>query len=64
MIDTLNECQDLLAEQQLEIERLTIENKLLRSASESQRELNGTLRIQLLKMVEKHEQLNRFVGGE
>jgi hypothetical protein len=64
MVNTLKECQDVLAEQQLKIERLTIENKLLRAASESQRELNGTLRIQLLKMAEKHEQLNRFVGGE
>ena len=32
---TLKDFQALIAEQQLEIERLTVENKLLRSASES-----------------------------
>jgi len=64
MIDTLNECQDLLAEQQVEIERLTIENKLLRQASESHRELNGNLRIQLQDMVERYTKLDKFVGGE
>ena len=60
---TLKDFQDVIAEQQLEIERLTVENKLLRSASESHQELNGNLRIQLRTMVEKYENLNKFVGG-
>jgi hypothetical protein len=37
---------------QLEIERLTIENKLLRSASKEQRELNGTLRVEMNKIID------------
>ena len=61
---TLKDFQDVIAEQQLEIERLTIENKLLRSASESHRELNGNLRIALDDMLEKYTSLNRVVGGE
>ena len=61
---TLKDFQDVIAEQQLEIERLTIENKLLRSASESHRELNGNLRIALDDMLEKYTKLNRVVGGE
>ena len=61
---TLKDFQDVIAEQQLEIERLTIENKLLRSASESHRELNGNLRIALDDMLEKYTSLNRIVGGE
>ena len=60
---TLKDFQDVIAEQQLEIERLTVENKLLRSASESHQELNGNLRIQLRTMVEKYTNLNKFVGG-
>ena len=60
---TLKDFQALIAEQQLEIERLTVENKLLRSASESHRELNGNLRIALDDMVEKYTNLNKFVGG-
>ena len=35
MGNLLKECQDLLAEQRIYIERLTIENKLLRSTSEN-----------------------------
>ena len=61
---TLKDFQDVIAEQQLEIERLTIENKLLRSASGSHRELNGNLRIALDDMLEKYTKLNRVVGGE
>ena len=34
MPDVLKECHDIIAEQQIDIERLTIENKLLLSASE------------------------------
>ena len=64
MVDTLKECYDLLAKQQVEIERLTIENKLLRAASEEHRELNGNLRIELQNMVERYTKLNEFVGGE
>jgi hypothetical protein len=60
---TLKDFQDVIAEQQLEIERLTVENKLLRSASESHQELNGNLRIALDDMVEKYTNLNKFVGG-
>jgi len=60
---TLKDFQALIAEQQLEIERLTVENKLLRSASESHQELNGNLRIALDDMVEKYTNLNKFVGG-
>ena len=41
------ELQDTIAEQKLNIERLTIENNLLRKASEQQRELNGRLRQEL-----------------
>ena len=41
------ELQDTIAEQKLNIERLTIENNLLRKASEQQRELNGQLRKEL-----------------
>ena len=41
------ELQDTIAEQKLNIERLTIENNLLRKASEQQRELNGRLRKEL-----------------
>ena len=61
---TLKDFQDVIAEQQLEIERLTIENKLLRSASESHRELNGNLRIALDDMLDKYTNLNRVMGGE
>ena len=43
----LKELQDTIAEQKLDIERLTIENNLLRKASEEQRELNGQLRQEL-----------------
>ena len=41
------ELQDTIAEQRLDIERLTVENNLLRKASEQQRELNGRLRKEL-----------------
>ena len=41
------ELQDTIAEQKLNIERITIENNLLRKASEQQRELNGRLRQEL-----------------
>ena len=41
------ELQDTITEQKLNIERLTIENNLLRKASEQQRELNGRLRQEL-----------------
>ena len=41
------ELQDTIAEQKLNIERLTIENNLLRKASEQQRNLNGRLRQEL-----------------
>ena len=41
------ELQDTIAEQRLDIERLTVENNLLRKASEQQRELNGRLRQEL-----------------
>ena len=41
------ELQDTIAEQKLDIERLTIENNLLRKASEQQRNLNGRLRQEL-----------------
>jgi len=60
---TLKDFQALIAEQQIEIERLTVENKLLRSASESHQELNGNLRIALDDMLEKYANLNKFVGG-
>ena len=60
---TLKDFQALIAEQQIEIERLTVENKLLRSASESHQELNGNLRIALDDMLEKYAKLNKFVGG-
>ena len=43
---------DDLNSMQLEIERLTIENKLLRSASKEQRELNGTLRVEMNKIID------------
>ena len=61
---TLKDFQDVIAEQQLEIERLTIENKLLRSNSEEHRELNGNLRIALDDMLDKYTNLNRVMGGE
>jgi hypothetical protein len=48
-IELLN---DDLNSMQLEIERLTIENKLLRSASKEQRELNGTLRVEMNKIID------------
>ena len=47
MPDVLKECHDIIAEQQIDIERLTIENKLLLSASEEHRKLNGKLRMEL-----------------
>jgi len=47
---TLKDFQDVIAEQHLEIERLTIENNLLRHASEEHRELNGKLRMELKAM--------------
>tara|TARA_Y100001951_G_scaffold84540_1_gene73959 strand:+ start:1191 stop:1364 length:174 start_codon:yes stop_codon:yes gene_type:complete len=47
---TLKDFQNIIAEQHLEIERLTIENKLLRQSSEDHRELNGNLRMQLKMM--------------
>ncbi len=49
----LKELQDTIAEQKLDIERLTIENNLLRKASEQQREINGRLR-QELKDLDRH----------
>jgi len=57
---TLKDFQDVIAEQQLKIERLTIENKLLRAASENQRELNGSLRMDVRDLENK---LN-IRGGE
>ena len=39
----LNDCKE-------EVERLRIENGLLRKASEEQRELNGQLRVELQQM--------------
>ena len=39
----VKELQSIIAEQKEQIERLTIENNLLRSASEKQRMLNGQL---------------------
>ena len=39
----LNDCKE-------EVERLRIENGLLRKASEAQRELNGQLRVELQQM--------------
>ena len=49
--DTLKDFQNIIAEQQLEIERLTTENRLLRAASEEQRELNGMLRMEIAQMI-------------
>ena len=49
--DTLKDFQTLIAEQQVEIERLTTENRLLRAASEEQRELNGMLRMEIAQMI-------------
>tara|TARA_B100000470_G_C19753024_1_gene374726 strand:- start:227 stop:463 length:237 start_codon:yes stop_codon:yes gene_type:complete len=39
---------------QAEIERLTIENGLLRAASKEQRELNGALRVELNQLNEEN----------
>ena len=44
--------KDDLNSMKLEIERLTIENKLLRAASKEQRELNGTLRVEMNKIID------------
>lgn len=43
----VKELQDLIAELRLEVERLKIENRLLRASSEEHRELNGKLRQSL-----------------
>ena len=43
LIVLLDDCKD-------EVERLRIENGLLRKASEEQRELNGQLRVELQQM--------------
>jgi len=64
MPDVLKECHDIIAEQQIDIERLTIENKLLLSASEEHRELNGKLRMELNVVWAKYTALNKLVGGE
>ena len=54
---TLKDLQDVIAEQQLEIERLTTENKLFRQASEEQRKLNGSLRIELSNIYTNNESI-------
>ena len=46
----IKELSQLLEDCKEEIERLTIENGLLRKASEEQRKLNGKLRIELQQM--------------
>ena len=48
--DFIKELSQLLADCKEEIERLTIENGLLRNASVEQRELNGKLRVELQQM--------------
>ena len=44
------EIQELIGDIRNENERLRIENRLLRKASEEQRELNGQLRVELQQM--------------
>ena len=46
----IKELSQLLEDCKEEIERLTIENGLLRKASVEQRELNGQLRVELQQM--------------
>jgi hypothetical protein len=48
--DFIKELSQLLADCKEKIERLTIENGLLRNASVEQRELNGKLRVELQQM--------------
>ena len=51
MQDTfVKELTQLLEDCKEEVERLTIENGLLRKASVEQRELNGQLRVELQQM--------------
>jgi Trp operon repressor len=45
---------------ELEIERLTIENKLLRAASKEQRELNGTLRVEMNKILDGSHPVTQY----
>ena len=51
------ELQQTIAEQKEQIERLTIENNLLRRASESQRQLNGQLRQETRELI-KHMEIS------
>ena len=46
----IQELHELLNDCKEEVERLRLENGLLRKASEEQRELNGQLRIELKQM--------------
>ena len=57
------ELQETIAELALDIERLTVENNLLRKASESQRQLNGRLRKELHDL-EYHCDVKTFQNKE
>jgi len=48
--DFIKELSQLLMDCKEEVQRLTIENGLLRNASVEQRELNGKLRVELQQM--------------
>ena len=52
----LNDCKE-------EVERLRIENGLLRKASEEQRELNGQLRVELQQMDDWALHPKSWLGG-
>ena len=54
----MKELQSIIAEQKEQIERLTIENNLLRSASEKQRMLNGQLRQETRDLIRLTEMNN------
>lgn len=50
----IQELNTIIAELKQQVETLTIENELLRAASETHRELNGRLRLELQQLGEKN----------
>jgi|3_EtaG_2_1085321.scaffolds.fasta_scaffold455606_2 hypothetical protein len=59
----MKELSQLLEDCKEEIERLTIENGLLRKASIEQRELNGQLRVELQQMDDWTLHPKSWLGG-
>lgn len=58
MDNYIKDLLDIIDELKQLNERLTIENKLLREASEEQRKLNGNLRMELSNEFNQYKDLN------